>query len=198
MEQHQTMLAHGAKFKKDDRWKMDKHYTYYNSKPHARCLQEIKEMSKKSKDNYGCCEDPLLNIDLDHIIVDELHLLLRVTDVLTSNLVIEAIDWDIEENMENKNKQQSHLNMLINSIRSCGVSFDVWKKKMLMAKVHDWTSLMGNDKKLLLNRLPEKMKDFLRPETASKVTKIWEDFAALYKHLSVTAKIPRLRITQKT
>ena len=28
------------------------------------------------------------------------------------------------------------------------------------------------------------MKDFLRPETASKVIKIWEDFAALYKHVS--------------
>lgn len=89
--------------------------------------------------------------------------------------------------MGNKNNQQSHLNMLINSIRSCGVSFDVWKKKNADSKesgVHDWTSLMGNDKKLLLNCLPEKMKDFLRSETANKVTKIWEDFAALYKHLS--------------
>ena len=43
---------------------------------------------------------------------------------------------------------------------------------------------MGNDKIILLNKLPEKMKDFLRPETANKVIKIWEDFAALYKHVS--------------
>ena len=39
-------------------------------------------------------------------------------------------------------------------------------------------------KKYFLNKLPEKMKDFLRPETAPKVIKIWEDFAALYKHVS--------------
>lgn len=67
------------------------------------------------------------------------------------------------------------------------MSFDVWKKKNSDGKesgVHDWTSLMGNDKRLSLYHLPEKMKNFLRPETASKVTKIWEDFAELYKQLS--------------
>ena len=37
-------------------------------------------MSKKSKDDYGCCKEPLLDIELDHVIVDELHLLLRITD----------------------------------------------------------------------------------------------------------------------
>lgn len=43
---------------------------------------------------------------------------------------------------------------------------------------------MGNDKKALLYHLPEKMTDFLRPETAEKIIKIWMTFAALYKSLS--------------
>ena len=47
------------------------------------------------------------------------------------------------------------------------------------SNIHEWTSLMENDKKILLNKLPEKMRDFLRPETASKVIKIWEDFEPL-------------------
>ena len=67
------------------------------------------------------------------------------------------------------------------------MSFGVWKKKNAYGKessIHDWTSLMGNDKKILLYHLPEKMHDFLRPETADKIIKIWEDFAALYKNLS--------------
>ena len=81
-----------CKIHKDDRWKMEKHYHWL-----ARSLQEIKETSKKSKDNYVCCKEPLLNIDLDHIIVDELHLLLRITDILTSNLITEATEWDVEE-----------------------------------------------------------------------------------------------------
>ena len=52
------------------------------------------------------------------------------------------------------------------------------------SSVHDWISLMGNDKKLLLYHLPKKMKNFLRPESSTKVTKMWEDLAELYKQLS--------------
>ena len=159
----------------------------FNSPPLARTLNEVKEMSKKSKDNYGCCREPLLNIELDHIVVDELHMLLRITDVLTANLMTEVTEWDVEENIENKKNKDTHLNKLVSCIRSCGVSFAVWKRKNVDGKesnVHEWTSLIGNDKKILLHKLPEKMRDFLRPETARKVMKIWEEFAGLYKHVS--------------
>ncbi|CAH3031565.1 unnamed protein product [Pocillopora meandrina] len=61
-----------------------------NILPLSRSLQEIKETSKKSKD--GCCKEPLLDIKLDHIIVDELHLLLRIVDLLTANSTTEIID----------------------------------------------------------------------------------------------------------
>ena len=57
----------------------------FNSEPLSRSLLEMKEMSQTSADNYGRCNVPLLGIELDHIIVDELHLLLRITDVLTAN-----------------------------------------------------------------------------------------------------------------
>lgn len=40
-----------CKLHKEDRWKMDKHFNDFNSPPLARTLQEVKEMSKKSKDN---------------------------------------------------------------------------------------------------------------------------------------------------
>ena len=90
---------------KDDRWKMDREFNYFNSPPLARILQDIKEMSKKSRDNYGCCREPLLNIELDHIVVDELHLLLRITDILTANLITEVIDWVIEETYKTAKKK---------------------------------------------------------------------------------------------
>ncbi|RMX58911.1 hypothetical protein pdam_00025059 [Pocillopora damicornis] len=63
-----------------------------NILPLSRSLQEIKETSKKPKDDYGCCKAPLLDIKLDHIIVDELHLLLRIIDLLTANSTTEIID----------------------------------------------------------------------------------------------------------
>ena len=77
----------------------------------------------------------MLNIELDHVIVDELHLLLRVTDVLMANLITEAMEWDKEEEFEKKGAAKNvHLEKLINTIRSCGVSFEVWEKKMPTGK----------------------------------------------------------------
>jgi hypothetical protein len=35
---------------------------------------------------------------------------------------------------------------------------------------------MGNDKKKLMNYLPDKMMEFLKPETAEAVIKLWKDF----------------------
>jgi len=84
----------------------------------------VKEISKKSKHNYGCCKEPLLNI-----IVDELHFLLRITDVLTANLITEVIEWDIEANLDTKQNKDTHLNKLVSCTRYCGVSFSLWKKK---------------------------------------------------------------------
>ena len=42
----------------------------------------IKKQCKCSKSNFGCINPPLINICLDHVVADELHLLLRVTDQL--------------------------------------------------------------------------------------------------------------------
>ena len=39
-------------------------------------------------------KEPLLNIDLYHVIVYELHLLLRVMDVMLDNIITEVIEWD--------------------------------------------------------------------------------------------------------
>ena len=66
----------------------------------ARTLVEIRETSTTSKDSYCCDKQPLLNIPLDHIVVDELHLMLRVTNILIENLVNECLDWDREDDLD--------------------------------------------------------------------------------------------------
>lgn len=73
---------------------------------------------------------------------------------------------------------------LIRLIRSCGVCFDVWEQRNADGKAsgeHDWTSLLGNDKKILLADLPSKLHSILHPETASTVTEVWTKFADIYK-----------------
>lgn len=69
-------------------------YPIYNSESMTRKLKDLQELckSKKDMDNFGSINEPLLDIELTHVVSDELHLLLRVTDVLLTNVVIEAMD----------------------------------------------------------------------------------------------------------
>ena len=141
-----------CKTHKNDRWRINNDYTSYNTPPLARTLKEMFEMSKKSRDNYCCDKQPILNIPLDRIVVDELHLMLRITDILIGNLVQECLDWDKDDDLDHKKGAATglHLKSLIRVIKSCGVSFDVWEQRNADGKgsgKHDWTSLLGKDKK---------------------------------------------------
>ena len=70
-----------------------------------------------------------LNIELDHVTVDELHLLLRAMDVMLDNIITEVIDWDKDNDFKKTSSQPKglHLQKLVREIRSCGVGFDVWE-----------------------------------------------------------------------
>ena len=83
---------------------------------------------------------------------------------------------------ENHNKVPSlrtdaHLNALVKCINSCGVCFSVWEKKNADGNgsgTFDFTSLMGLDKKLLLEHLPANLEGVIRPEGSNTVTKLWK------------------------
>lgn len=59
------------------RFDMSKPEKYYNEKPMARTLDEIRKCVLDQK--MSCVHQPLINIQLENIIIDELHLMLRVT-----------------------------------------------------------------------------------------------------------------------
>lgn len=66
---------------------------YYNQPPMALTLADVKKYA--SDKNQFCCKDmPLLDVPLSNIVLDELHLLLRVTDILLSNLIEDAMELD--------------------------------------------------------------------------------------------------------
>ena len=121
--------------------------------------------------------------------MDELHLLLRITDVLLDNIITEVIDWDKEDDFDTNSNQQkgAHLRKLVTTIRSCGVGFDVWEPKNPADKKSsgtcEFTSLLGIDKKKLLKFLPEKLPTVLRPNTCSDLCRLWADFRYLYNEI---------------
>lgn len=82
-----------CKIYKDKQLEMDMDLEYYNSAPIKCTLQEIIDMSstKRSQDKYSCNKKPLINVDLDHVVLDELHLLVRIIDVLLNNIIQEVI-----------------------------------------------------------------------------------------------------------
>ena len=103
------------------------------------------------------------------------------TDKLTKNLVKEALNRDSKENLNKapSNRSTVHLDNIVRAICSCGVSFSVWERQNADGKgsgVYDFTSLMGSDKKILLEKLPSKLEGVITPATSSTVIKIWKVF----------------------
>ena len=94
---------------------------------------------KDNKDNKGRIRSPLLHIKLDHIVPDELHLLLRIIDVLIRNLILAAVAEDHPAKTLTGYMDKA----LITAIKSCGVHFMVFGKAQ-----YKLTYLNGNDKKV--------------------------------------------------
>ena len=88
-----------CKMPRQNRWDISYNLSHYNNEPLKRTLHEMMKMAGKGKNNYCCVNQPLIEIHLDHIIVDELHLLLRVVDVLIDNLIKDVLEWDKREDL---------------------------------------------------------------------------------------------------
>ena len=87
---------------------MSKDSGYYDAIPLKHAIQEMFELpTKKSGENYCCCHKPPLVILLDHIILDELHLMLRITDILIENLIEDAMQWGDKESSSSTKKKIS-------------------------------------------------------------------------------------------
>lgn len=145
----------------------------------ARTLEKMKELSGKSHRScshcLGCVQPPLINIPLDRILLDELHLL-RIMDVLLRSLILYADSMDHRRN-EHHGQESNHLEMLEQVIRSCGVSFQIWHNKESTGKPipgsFDWSPLSGKHKLLVLKKLPAKMDAILPESLAPSVAKLW-------------------------
>ena len=172
-----------------DRWDTSKPIEHYQSVEMKRTLAHIKSMLTQKK--FSVIHQPLFNIELDHVILDELHLMMRVADRLTENLITEVMDRDGQADISKGKgeKKGIYLETLINTIKNLGISFSIWEKKNADGKgsgSYEWTSLIGSDKKKLMELLPSQVqeKDILFPETKDKVIQLWSDFHELHKIIS--------------
>ena len=162
-----------------NRWNMSVDEEVYCQEK-ARSLSSLKSDSQHStrhcSKHLGCIHPPLLNIELDHVVVDELHLMLRVGDVLLRNLILYADSRD-HACREHQGEDANHLRQLEQAIRSCGVSFQIWQKREPTGKPipgsYDWTALTGKHKLQVLKMLPEKMSLLLPDTIFPRIAALW-------------------------
>ena len=87
---------------------------YTDSSKKACTLQKMKDLSSHSYSScthhLGCVLPLLVNIPLDHIVLDELHLLLCIMDVLIRNLILYADSED--------HRQKAHHGVESHNVRS--------------------------------------------------------------------------------
>ncbi|CAG2242280.1 unnamed protein product [Mytilus edulis] len=137
---------------KGEREDMTKPWDFYHGNNMNRTAQNLEE--DVVRNHYGVRAQPLIMIEPEHIIIDELHLLLRICDKLLSNLIKDTKTLD-DKNVIHGEKTD-FLHQLVVKIRECGVSFSVWTKKGTQGEV-EWSSLTGSDYKRLLENLPSKL-----------------------------------------
>ena len=91
----------------------------------------------------------------------------------------EAVARDQKDNLNKApcNRTTYHLDNLLNAIRSCGITFDIWEKKDADGRasgIYDFTSIMGTDKKILLEKLAFNLEGIITPETSGVVLNLWK------------------------
>ena len=100
---------------------MTKPWDFYHGECMKRTIEEMKRNSMSGKVIFGSKNAPLLDVPIEKYVVDELHLMLRITDVLIRNLIDDAKSLD-DESKVNGQKSQNVEN-LAKLFQKCGVSF---------------------------------------------------------------------------
>jgi len=136
----------------------------------------LKSLFDDNKKNQYCCKHPsLVNIETDHIIPNELQLLLRITDVLLQNIVATAVADDKKTmGTKWKLKEGKKVNSVVSNIRRCGIPFAIWNDNVNDKASYKFSSLVGNMRKKLLKFFPSKITQCQPGEEAKTVTKLWK------------------------
>ena len=179
-----------CKIHKQNRWDTSKSCYFFHEDGQKRTLEKIKNLCQEKCDNFGCIHPPpLKNIDLDHVVPDELHLLLRITDRLLENIINEILERDsiADFNKPKGSPKGLLLQNFVKDVNDLGITFSTWYKKNAdgsRSNILEYTSCVRAQKKLLLCKLPSILAKYLYPDTAEIVCKIWNDFKIYYDFIT--------------
>jgi hypothetical protein len=120
---------------------------------------------------------------LDRIVLDELHLLLRIGDVLLRNLILE-VDSIGHRRREHNGEESNGIRELEEAVRACGVSFQIRQNREPTGKPipgsYDFTALSGKFKLQVMRKLPAKFDTILPGGLGPQVAQLW-NVSVIYK-----------------
>ncbi|CAC5421897.1 Tyrosine-protein kinase receptor Tie-1,Tyrosine-protein kinase Shark,Melanoma receptor tyrosine-protein kinase,Ack-related non-receptor tyrosine kinase,Tyrosine-protein kinase ZAP-70,Vascular endothelial growth factor receptor 1,Receptor tyrosine-protein kinase erbB-4,Tyrosine-protein kinase SYK,Tyrosine-protein kinase Fer [Mytilus coruscus] len=180
VDREKNRFGNFVRIHKGEREDMTKPWDFYHGNNMNRTAQNLEE--DVVRNHYGVRAQPLIRIEPEHIIIDELHLLLRICDKLLSNLIKDTKTLD-DKNVIHGEKTD-FLHQLVVKIRECGVSFSVWTTKGTQGEV-EWSSLMGSDYKRLLENLPSKLCFLIHHDTHDLTVELWNSLLKLYRFLTL-------------
>lgn len=168
------------------RFDISKSWSLTDPEKGARTISEIKEMASKKRrgSKYGCVEQPLFpSIPISHVVIDTLHLLLRISDVLMNLLLADLERHDELKKLNLKEFDPSKLPYMakfqafLND--DCGIPFEIMINEKKEAK---WRDLMGPEKHVLLQKIsiPTLFPELSKAEERQE---IWTQFYHLYKRI---------------
>ena len=174
-----TYACPWCKVAKEDRGNITFPLDHYHTNELRRSVSEIRTLAASaSKQKYGVKHAPLLEIEVDHFVPDELHLFMRIMDVLLRNVIDDALSKD--QFAKINGNPTDNVSLLVKAIQACGVTFRTWSSK---SGDLEWTSLTGNDLKKVLTDLPDKLLFCIHNDTADSVKQLWKMFASIYKKI---------------
>ena len=167
-----------------ERWDMTKAWSAFDSSKGARTIAEIEILRKKPKSQrLGCSQSPLFNfIPIDHVVIDMLHLFLRVADLLI-NLLIQ--DLRREDGILKATEIASIMQPGITAYETffntvCKINFKWYTNRD--TRQLQWRDLTGPEKVKLFNSInfPE---HFPMLKNSAAIQDIWKEFWRLYSNV---------------
>ncbi len=136
----------------------------------ANCLKGMTVNQKK-----GCIHPPLINIEPRDCVVDELHLFLRITDVLFESLFVELHRLDYQAQLH-KIGTDDHINRTESIVRRVSSEFRIrfTDNETTRSKSGlEATGLNRNHRLRILANLPASFDELLPNNLALPLAKLW-------------------------
>ena len=163
------------KGKRDD---MTMEWSLTDSSKEARTIEEIATKStlgKRNAERYNCCHIPLFPfIPIERVIIDTLHLFLRISDNLTDLLIRDLKAQDdldkksrIKHNTTNLEMYETHLN-------------ETWFEDMKELKYRDLTG----PEKIRLFKNTDLRQQFPRLPNNDKIHQLWSNFFTIINDIN--------------